>query len=132
MAMLGLASFVPFICNDREDVSVHFYLDKTVEHSDMQEMAQAIPLLLKAPPPLMIEEECAIGYYKMDAGRNCYVFGPGEKDSKVLSHVFVDENMGISAGARELMGGVQAILHKNDGEAAGQDILEFEENLKGF
>jgi hypothetical protein len=98
----------------------------------MQKMAQAMPPLMKAPHPLTIEEECAIGYYKMDAGRKRYVCGPGDEDSKVLSHVFVDESMVISAGAQELMEEMQAILFKKDGEAAGQDKLEFEEKLKGF
>jgi hypothetical protein len=62
IATLGLTSHSPFICDDRRDGSVHFYLDGTVERSDTQKMAQAMPPLIKAPRPLRIEEECAIRY----------------------------------------------------------------------
>jgi hypothetical protein len=68
----------------------------------MQKMAQAMPPLMKVPCPLTAEEEVLIGYSKMDAGRKRYVCGPDDGDEKVLSHVFVDESLVISAGAKEL------------------------------
>ncbi len=87
---------------------------------------------MKAPCPLTSEEEIGIRYYKMDTGRKRYVCGLGDRDQRVLSHVFVDECMVISAGAREVMEEMKAILFHKTGEAAGQDVPEFEEKLKSF
>jgi hypothetical protein len=131
IATLGLASHSPFI-HDKDDGSVDFYLDGSIERKGMLKMAQAIPPLMKAPRPLTSEEEISIGYYKMDAGRKRYVCGPSDGDQRALSHVFFDESMVISAGAREVMEEMQAILLHKTGEAAGQDVLEFEEELKSF
>jgi hypothetical protein len=132
IATLGLACHSPFIRVDKDDRSVDFCLDGSIERKDMQKMAQAMPSLMKAARPLTSEEEIGIGYYKMDAGRKRYVYGPGDGDQRVLSHVFVDESMVISAGAREVIEEMQAVFLHKIGEATGQDVLEFEEKLKSF
>ncbi len=82
-----------------------------------------MPSLMKAPSPLTSEEKIGIGYYKMDGGRKRYVCGRGDGDQRVLSHVFVNESVIISAGAREVMEEMQAILLHKTGEAAAQDVL---------
>jgi hypothetical protein len=132
IATLGLASHSPFIRDDIVDRSVDFYLDGSIERKDMQKMAQAMPTLMKAPRLLTSEEAIGIGYYKMDADRKRYGYSPGHRDQRVLSHVFVDKSMGMSACAREVMEEMQAILLHKTGEAAGQDVHEFKEKLKSF
>ncbi len=73
-------------------------------------MAQAMPPLMKVPCPLTAVEEDSIEYYKMDARRKRYICGPDDGDEKVLSHVFVDESMVISAGGKALLEEMQEIL----------------------
>ncbi len=60
LATISLASYSLFICDDMDDCSVDFYLDGPIECTDMQNMAQAMPLLMKAPCHLTSEEEVMI------------------------------------------------------------------------
>jgi hypothetical protein len=127
-----LASHSPFIREDRDDGSVHFFLDGSVDHTDMEKMAQAMPPLMKAARPLMAEEENEIGYTKMDAGQKRYVCGHDDGGLEVLSHVFVDEAMVIAAGAKDAMVEMQAILLKKGAVVDGNETLEFKERMKQY
>jgi hypothetical protein len=132
IATLGLAGHSPFIRDDKDNGSYGFYLDGSIECKDMQKMTQAMPTLLKAPRLLTSEEESVIGYYKMDAGRKHYIYRSCDRDQRLLPHVSVDESMVILAGARKVMEEMPVIFLHITGEAARQEVLEFEEKPKSF
>ncbi len=61
---IDLASHSPFIRDDKDNGSVDFHLDGSIERKDMQKIAQAMPSLMKISFPLTSKDGVGIGYYK--------------------------------------------------------------------
>jgi hypothetical protein len=93
----------PFYCHEEEDGSITVFLNYSTERTVMRKMAQAMPPLIKAARPFTRTEEARIGYQVMDARLKHFVCGHTDVDLPVLSHVFVDEEMAIAAGANDMI-----------------------------